>query len=83
MQAEPARISFSEPAAPTSAQVAQGGLVADWHRAIEAHYAARFAIPERQTHGKRILERCSRAAGYAALVAGYVLVGQGIARWIA
>ena len=83
MRANPAHIPSGELARPASAQVAQGGPVAEWHRAIEDRYVTGHSMPDEHAQGERIIRYCSRMAGYGALVAGYVLVGHMVARWVA
>lgn len=63
---------IAAPAYPSGA-VAEGGVVADWQRMIEARFAdlATFDPP---SLGERLLRQTSRAFGIAALAAGYAAV---------
>ncbi len=67
---------FDELLAPQEASphgaVAQGGVVADWHRMIEARFGDASASDQRLDGALRLI---SRLAGYTALVAAYSAVG--------
>jgi hypothetical protein len=64
--------------AATAATVAQGGVVADWHRTIEERLAGLPELPG-ETLGEAIVRNISRAVGWAALAAGFGAVAYLIA----
>lgn len=61
-----------------SASVAQGGVVADWHRTIEERLAGLAELPG-ETLVEAIVRNVSRAAGWGALIAGFGAVAYLIA----
>ena len=66
-QAPAGRVSLDE-IEPVS--VARGGVVAEWHRAIEARYASAYPLPQ-ESRGERVLRDVSRFGGIGALLIGY------------
>lgn len=56
-----------------TANIARGGVVAEWHRAIEQRYASAYPS-QAESRGERILREVSRFGGVSALLLGYSVI---------
>lgn len=57
----------------SAGRVAEGGVVADWQRMIEARFAE-LSTFDQPSRGDMLMHHASRAVGIGALVAGYAAV---------